>query len=547
MLNKKSLFFCTFLSLITLFFLLSGCANIQRPMGGPKDVTPPRLLKATPSNMSRNFKAKIIQLDFDEYFKLANQYTEISMSPAQDKPPEYKIKSKSLFIVLKDTLQKNTTYVINFGKAIADVNEGNILKNFTYVFSTGPHIDSLSVSGTVTNTLTQKKEKDVTVMLFPVEKDSLYFGKKKPAIFTSTDTAGNFSLNNLHDGDYRIYALEEKTPDRIYNKDDELIAFQKQPVHLYADTSGIQLNLFQAEPTKFHLAIRKFDQDGKLFFVFNKHLNNPSVKIIYPPALNDQKIVEFSPTKDTANIYLKNMDFDSIRVAFFDNNKPLDSASLLKGRKENFSKNYAFRLNISNTNKLKPTSDLMVIASYPIANYDPSQITLYEDSIAVNNLNIIKDTTNLKRYIIKYKWKQDSRYIFVADEGAFTFINGDKNKKYQKPFLIDKIENYSTLTLKVTVPDTSKQYLVEVYQDANHIIQTDKITKNTSIVYKNFLTGKYSFKVVYDDNHNGRWDSGDVKLKRYPENIWVDPIQITLRPNWDAEEKLDIPKEQIIP
>jgi len=547
MLNKKSLFFYTFLSLTTFFFLLSGCANIQRPMGGPKDVTPPRLLKATPSNMSRNFKAKIIQLDFDEYFKLANQYTEISMSPAQDKPPEYKIKSKSLVIVLKDTLQKNTTYVINFGKAIADVNEGNVLKNFTYVFSTGPHIDSLSVSGTVTNTLTQKKEKDVTVMLFPVEKDSLYFGKKKPAIFTSTDTAGNFSLNNLHDGDYRIYALEEKTPDRIYNKDDELIAFQKQPVHLYADTSGIQLNLFQAEPTKFHLAIRKFDQDGKLFFVFNKHLNNPSVKIIYPPALNDQKIVEFSPTKDTANIYLKNMDFDSIRVAFFDDNKPLDSASLLKGRKESFSKNYAFRLNISNTNKLKPTSDLMVIASYPIANYDPSQITLYEDSVAVNNLNIIKDTTNIKRYIIKYKWKQDSRYIFVADEGAFTFINGDKNKKYQKPFLIDKIENYSTLTLKVTVPDTSKQYLVEVYQDANHIIQTDKITKNTSIVYKNFLTGKYSFKVVYDDNHNGRWDSGDVKLKRYPENIWVDPIQITLRPNWDAEEKLDIPKEQIIP
>jgi len=547
MLNKKSLFFCTFLSVIAVILTFWGCANIQRPMGGPKDVTPPRLLKATPPNMSRNFNAKIIQLDFDEYFKLSNQYTEISMSPAQDKSPEYKIKSKSLVIVLKDTLQKNTTYVINFGKAIADVNEGNILKNFTYVFSTGPHIDSLSVSGTVTNTLTQKREKDVTVMLFPIEKDSLYFGKKKPSIYATTDTAGNFSLNNLHDGDYRIYALEEKTPDRIYNKDDELIAFQKQPVHLYADTSGIQLYLFKQEPAKFHIAIRKFDDDGRMFFVFNKRLNNPSVKIIYPLALDDQKIVEFSPTKDTANIYMKNMDFDSIRVAFFDNNKPLDSASLLKGRKQSFTRNYTFRLNIGNTNKLKPTSDLMIIASYPIASYDPSQITLYEDSVAVNNLNIIKDTTNLKRYIIKYKWKQDSRYILVADEAAFTFVNGDKNKKYQKPFLIDKIENYSTLTMKVTVPDTSKQYLVEIYQNADHILQTNKITKNTSIVYKNLLTGKYSFNVIYDDNHNGKWDSGDVKQKRYPENIWVDPVQITLRPNWDAEEKLDIPKEQILP
>jgi hypothetical protein len=54
-----------------------------------------------------------------------------------------------LVIQFKDTLLKNTTYVINFGKAIADVNESNVLKNFTYVFSTGSHIDSLSLSGNV--------------------------------------------------------------------------------------------------------------------------------------------------------------------------------------------------------------------------------------------------------------------------------------------------------------------------------------------------------------------------------------------------------------
>jgi len=547
MLNKKPLFLCSFLSLIITFFFLLGCANIQRPMGGPKDVTPPRLLKATPANETRNFKSKTIQLDFDEYFKLTNQYAEITISPAQDKQPDFKVKSKSLVIVLKDTLVKNTTYVINFGKAISDVNEGNVLKNFTYVFSTGPHIDSLSVSGTVTNTITQKREKDITVMLFPAERDTAYYRKKKPAIFATTDTAGNFSMNNLRDGEYRIYALEEKAANRIYDRDDELIAFQKQPVHLYSDTSGIQLYLFKEEPAKFHLAIRKFDQDGHMFFVFNKRLNNPSVKIVYPPALDEQKIVEFSPTKDTANIYMKNMDFDSIRVAFYDNNKPLDSASLLKGKKEVFTKNYAFKFNIGSSGKLKPTSNLMLISSYPIATFDPSNITLYEDSAAVSNLNIVKDTANLKRLFINYKWKQDSKYILVVDENAITYVNGDKNKKYQKPFLVDKIENYSTLTLKVSVPDTSKQYLVQVYQDADHIIQTDKITRNSYIVYKNFLTGKYSFKVIYDDNHNGMWDSGDVKLKRYPENIWVDPVQITLRPNWDAEEKLDIPREIELP
>ena len=129
------------------------------------------------------------------------------MSPAPEKLPTYKASKKSLVVNFKDSLQKNTTYVINFGKAIADVNEGNVLKNFTYVFSTGAHIDSLSVSGNVKNLMTQEKEKDVTVMLFPLKQDTL-FGKKKPTIYATTDSSGNFSLNNLHDGDYRIYALK---------------------------------------------------------------------------------------------------------------------------------------------------------------------------------------------------------------------------------------------------------------------------------------------------------------------------------------------------
>ena len=85
-----------------------------------------------------------------------------------------------MVITLKDTLEKNTTYVINFGKAIADVNEGNILKNFSYVFSTGPHIDSLSISGHVINTETGERDKDAVVLLFTLKQDSLLFGKKRP-------------------------------------------------------------------------------------------------------------------------------------------------------------------------------------------------------------------------------------------------------------------------------------------------------------------------------------------------------------------------------
>lgn len=543
MLNRTSVHFIKKNIIFFTVFTLFGCANRQNPQGGPRDRTPPKLLKATPPNMTRNFNSKVIELDFDEFFKLENQSQEITMTPTPAKLPEYKIKKKSIIITLKDTLEKNTTYVINFGKAIADLNEGNILKNFTYVYSTGIHIDSLSISGTVINNETQLKEKDVTVMLFTPKQDSLLFGKKKPTIYTTTDSSGNFTLNNMHAGDYRIYALQEKSPNKIYDNDNELIGFLSKTIHLKRDTFNIQLKLFKQEPEKFRLLERHFDSDGKMFFTFNKKLNNPSLKIIYPPGLDDQKIVDISKTKDTAILFMKNMGFDSIRIAFLDNNKPIDSTSLKKGKKETFQRTILFNYNLSNEAKLKPGSPFIIKANYPIDSYDASLISLKEDSTDVTNFTIERDSANQKLFTLKYKWRQSPNYTLTIEDGAFTDIYGDKNKRAFKRFLLDKPENYSQLTLNVTVPDTGRAYIVELLNSQQSVIRTTIIHENSTIIYKNFITSKYSVRVIYDDNNNGRWDSGNVKKKIQPENIWVDKEIITLRPNWEQTTTITIPKE----
>ena len=548
MLNKRAAFLLPKITLFYVAFLLFGCANRQPPGGGPRDHDPPKLLKATPPNMTRNFKAKEIVLEFDEFFKLNNAYTEISMSPAPAKLPEYKVRKKNIVIDLKDSLEKNTTYVINFGKAIADVNEGNVLKNFTYVFATGSHIDSLSISGKVINTLTQEREKDATVMLFTLKQDSLLFGKKKPSIYATTDSAGNFTLGNLHADNYRIYALKEISPNKIYDNDKELIAFNKKVIHLTKDTSDIQLKLFKAEPDKFRLLDRRFDPDGKMFFSFNKSLNNPSLKIIYPPDYDKYKIVDISKTKDTATLFMRNMDFDSIRVVFSDNNKPIDTTYLRKAKKESFKRTLSFQLNLSTDFKLKPGSDLTLTTTYPIESFDPALISLKEDSTDVTNFTLQRDTANTRLFTLKYRWKQISGYTLLFNEGAFTDVYGEKNKRLPpRRFQVDKPENYSLLTLSVTVPDTGKSYIVELLNDQKKLLRSDVIHKNTSIAYKNFLTGKYGVRVIYDDNNNGKWDSGNVKQKLQPENIWVNETLITLRPNWEQVTPIAIPKEPATP
>lgn len=543
MLNKKGSNFLRFFTLAVLVLTVFGCAVPQKPQGGPKDVSPPKLLKATPANSTHNFSTKTIRLDFDEYFKLNNAYQEITISPAQEKTPEYKTDKKSLIINLKDTLQKNTTYVINFGKAIGDVTENNILKNFTYVFSTGTHIDSLTLGGNVTNIQTQQREKDVLVMLFTLKEDSLKFGKKKPSVYTTTDTAGNFTIGNLHEGQYRLYALKETTPNKIYDNDNELIAFPSKIINLQNDTTGIQLHLFKADPPKFRFALHQFDVDGKLLLIFNKPVEKPTLKIIYPATVDQDKYVDITKTKDTAMVYLKKMDFDSIRVVLYNNNKSVDSISVRKGKKETFIHTIAVRTTADNGNLLKPGTDLKFISNTPIVSYEPSQITLLEDSNTVNNYTLTRDTGSLKLFTIKYPWKQNVTYTLTFNEGALTGFFGDQNKKIPKKFKIDKPQNYSQLTLKVTVPDTTRSYIVELLNDQSALLRSDVIRKNTSLVYKNYLTGKYHFRVVYDANHNGKWDTGSVKEKRQPENIWVDKTIIPLRPNWEATESLTIPRE----
>ncbi|TWJ03480.1 Ig-like domain-containing protein [Mucilaginibacter frigoritolerans] len=545
MLNKRVTFLAAIFCLFGLTLIIFGCANRQLPQGGPRDHDPPKLLKATPPNETRFFKAKVIQLDFDEFFKLTNTYTEITMSPAPAKTPDYKIKNKSLIITLKDSLEKNTTYVINFGKAIADVNESNLLKNFTYVFSTGAHIDSLSLSGKVINTVTGEREKEATVMLFTLKQDSTNFGKKRPTIFTTTDTAGNFSLNNLHPDTYRLYALKEKTPNKIYDKDDELIAFNTKDIHLTKDTENIQLKLFQQTPTKLRID-KKFDLDGKILFTFNKQLNNPSVKVTYPPGYDEQKIVDISKTKDTAIVFMKKMDFDSIRFAFFDNNKPLDTIYLRKGKKESFTRTLGFLYNTSN-DKLRPNTDILIKANFPIDSFEPALINLKEDSTDISNFTVTKDTTDARVLRLNYRWHQVSNYTLILNADAVTDIYGDKNRRNLKRFTVDKPENYSLLTLTTTVPDTGKQYIVELLTDRGVKLRSDVITKNTSIIYKNYINGKYKVRVIYDANKNGKWDSGNVKQRIQPENIWVNETIITLRPNWDQVTPIVIPKEPVTP
>ncbi|MEO5910014.1 MAG: Ig-like domain-containing domain [Pelobium sp.] len=519
--------------------LFAACASLQTPQGGPRDITPPKVLEEFPKNLSTNFTGDKILITFDEYFKLNSEYTEISVSPAQDIPPIFKIRQKSLEINFKDSLQTNTTYTINFGKAIQDVNEANTLKNYSFVFSTGPKLDSLQISGQVVSSSDNKPVLDATVFIFQIERDSL-FGKKKPSFYTNTDSSGNFSLKNLRESEYTIYALKETGVDRIYNSPNEEIAFSNSSIKLNKDTSQIILKLFKEVPERFRIVDRKIESDGRISMYFNKGLKNPSLTFIDAPSLKNP-IVDFSLKGDTALVWLPEINFDSLKIAINSDNKALDTVTFKRGKKDSYDRTILFSNNLSG-GKIKPGSSLILTFNLPVASINPANAALLEDSVSKSNFTFTKIANSERKYQVNFPWKIKKRYSLGFKEGAITDIYGTPNKQLKLDFELDETENYGNLSIKFSKEDSLKNYVVQLLTEKNAVYSEFPVTKTMTKIFNNIPTNKFTVKVIEDANSNGEYDTGNVRLKIQPEKSWFWDKEIVTRANWDREEVIVIPK-----
>jgi hypothetical protein len=227
----------------------SGCANIIPPSGGPRDSLPPLLLGVTPADSTRNFKDNRIVFDFDEYIEVQNVQENVLVSPVPQINPYIESKLKTVTVRLKDSLEPNTTYSINFGNAIKDFNEGNVLKNFTYVFSTGPAIDSMQLTGNVILAETGKIDTTIIVMLHTSFEDSAII-KERPRYIARLDNQGKFTFNNLPPDTFALYALKDVGGSHRYMSKTQLFAFADTPVNLRQQTQPITLYAYVKEEAK---------------------------------------------------------------------------------------------------------------------------------------------------------------------------------------------------------------------------------------------------------------------------------------------------------
>lgn len=184
--------------------VLAGCAVQSRPQGGPKDETPPSVVKMTPTLGALNFTGNKAEIVFDEYIQGSKLRGNIITSPPLE-GLEFEIVGKKLKLNWEDNqLSNNTTYRISMGDEIGDLNENNKFTNLEVVWSTGSFIDSMQLGGEIAKTGKGAFE-DLTLWLIPFGGDTI----GAPKFSATPDKEGKFSLRYLPVDTFDLLVFED--------------------------------------------------------------------------------------------------------------------------------------------------------------------------------------------------------------------------------------------------------------------------------------------------------------------------------------------------
>lgn len=521
-----------FIFFVISVFILVNCARTGRPEGGPKDENPPLFVTANPPYKTINFDDKEIKLNFNEFIKLKNINKQLIVSPPLKNPllisPQGSA-SKSLTLKILDTLKDNNTYIINFGNAIEDNNEGNSLESFKYVFSTGTYIDSLSVSGEIKDAYLNQSPKSTNILLYKIDSsfnDSIIY-KKKPNYVTSTLDSSSFNFTNLKEGKYLMTALKEVTNDYLFNSKEDKIGFSTDTIVLPKDSIlKNPIVLFkEIQPYKFKRA--KETSKGKIAFGYEGRTKDLQIKIISKVPEKFKKISKFEINKDTLNYWFTPFETDSLN--FIVTNQKIIDTITVKLRKKKID-SLIFNSSIKRTIHFRDT--FFIKTTNPIVKIDTSKIKLTDkDTTAVFYSSYISKKEN--KIAILFNKKPQQKYSLKIQPEAFFDLFNQKNDTLAYNFNTKETEDYGRITIKIE-NQTSQNLIIELLEgkNKNNLVERRLISKSQEIRF-DFLEPKtYFVRAIIDTNKNNRWDTGNYLLKQQPEKVIYFDEELKLRANY---------------
>jgi uncharacterized protein (DUF2141 family) len=507
------------LFIVIIALVLVNCANRGSPTGGPKDVTPPQIIKTTPENYTTNFKGDEIIIYFDEYIKLKELSKQLIISPPMKRIPDITPlggANKYIRIKIYDTLQPNTTYAFNFGNSIVDNNEENPFKYYRYVFSTGNYIDSLTVKGSVKDALEYATDTFISVVLYEADStytDSIVY-KETPKYVTNTlDSTTNFTIENIKAGKYYLRAIKDENSDNKFQQRIDKIGFYETPIEVKQDSSETSYDLKLFKEVADYKASKPYLIAGeKIAFGFQGDYETMKIKVISKVPDNYKSRYFKDAKTDTLNyFYSPKLEVDSLLFK-------ITNRTAIDTFKVRIKDNLKDSLNIKPypTGSIRFDEQFSIQGNIPFTKLDESKISIIDrDSTAIKYTTSYDSLSN--KYSFDFDKVEENRYkIQMLPEAVTDFF---ENKNDTLNFSISTITKNNFGNARIELSNVVYPVIVELTDDKGKVKFSSYLTELKPVDFADIKPSKYYLRVIYDTNKNGVYDSGNYLKGRQPERV----------------------------
>ncbi|WP_130736337.1 Ig-like domain-containing protein [Flavobacterium sp. J27] len=530
----KNIYFIIVTLVLGLSISISSCAKRGTINGGAKDTIAPKIISSNPENFHTNFQGNEIKITFNELIKVKNINKQLIISPPLKKQPiiiPQGSASRFISVKIQEPLNPNTTYSFNFGQSITDNNEGNPYSQFKYVFSTGSYIDSLSLVGKIKDAYEEKPDNFVSVQLYDAKtfKDSTVFNETPLYVTNTLDSLTFFALENLKAGDYKVIALKDKNNNFKFDPKTDKIGFLEQTISLPNDTI-YELELFK-EITTFKADKPIQQTNNKLFMGFQGNPKNATITAVANNENIPLKITKFPDKgKDSIQLFIPIVKADSLVINIENGLYSKSFTTKIKELKETDS------LSIQSPLKTLNFRDSLTLKTKtPLLSIDKSKIKLIDkDSTSLDFTYTYKEFE--QEIVFDFKKEENQKYTMEILPNAIEDFYNTKNDSLLFYFDTRALSDFGNL--RVQVKNSNRYpYILEILTDKGVVVASQSSYTDAPIFFESIEPRIYTLRIIYDDNKNGVWDTGNYLEQKQPEQIIYYSKKIDVRANWDVEQE----------
>jgi len=529
--------------------LIYSCANQLPPSGGPVDKEPPLILNLYPENGTINFENDYFEFSFSEYVDKRSFQDAFFISPKIDSKFEYDWSGKRVRVYFdKEKLKKNTTYTINIGTDLVDLNNKNkMAKSYNLFFSTGNKIDDGRINGKIYFS----DAKDAFIFAYRDSSDTLNPSIVKPDYLTQVAKDGSFNLVGLGDGKYKIFAFTDDLRNLLYNVGEDKFSVPFKDIELKNNENlieSVNLILSLEDTLKPNIANITMTDKNHILVEFSEFIDSSKISV------NNFSIIDSSAR-------------NSIKIKYlFKNAKPKTYFLCIGDSLNNINDNYLVVESISDLNKNLSDKQELFITQTKLADtlkpkvvsittkYENKTIDLEGASFTINfndgiNINEILDScrlTNSKNEVIKIekakiddssilinileKLKPKSKLKFIISTNQIYDAAGNKIDSLFKAE-INTVDDliFTGVSGKVKTKNAVKRK-IKIENKQNNYLQT--LNDKDEFNFKNVIPGKYLLWLYEDADSNDVYTNGKVFPFKKSEKFYVFPDTLNLRARW---------------